>query len=221
MSEKIQAVLFDMDGVLVDSEPVILAAAMACLKEYGLQPKDKDFIPYIGAGEDRFIGGVAEKYGLIYRKEMKERVYQIYREIAPEKLRIYEGAAELLIQLKQYGIHCILASSADQTKIQTNLNVAGIHENLFSAIISGEDVDRKKPAPDIYLTAARKVNIPPINCVVVEDALNGIKAAKAAGMKCIAVATTFDRQMLQEENPDFICGQIVEVGDKIKAFILI
>ena len=221
MSEKIQAVLFDMDGVLVDSEPVILAAAMACLKEYGLQPKAEDFIPYIGAGEDRFIGGVAEKYGLIYRKEMKERVYQIYQEIAPEKLGIYEGAVELLIQLKQHGIHCVLASSADRLKIQTNLNVAGIHENLLSAIISGEDVERKKPAPDIYLTAAQKINILPVNCVVVEDALNGIKAAKAAGMKCIAVATTFDRQMLQEENPDFICGQIVEVGDKIKAFILI
>lgn len=219
MSEKIQAVLFDMDGVLVDSEPVILAAAMACLKEYGLQPKAEDFIPYIGAGEDRFIGGVAEKYGLVYRKEMKERVYQIYREIAPEKLGIYEGAAELLIQLKSHGIHCVLASSADRIKIQTNLKVAGIHENLFSAIISGEDVERKKPAPDIYLKAARKVNIPPANCVVVEDALNGIRAAKAAGMKCVAVATTFDRQRLLEEKPDFICGRIYEAGDKIRAFI--
>jgi cytidine deaminase len=77
-----------MDGVLVDSEPVILAAAIACLTEYGLRVKPEDFVPYIGAGEDRFIGGVAEKYGLIYRKEMKERVYQIYQEIAPKKLKI-------------------------------------------------------------------------------------------------------------------------------------
>ncbi len=217
MSEKAQAVLFDMDGVLVNSEPVILAAAIAGLAERGVQAKPEDFMPFIGAGEDRFIGGVAEKYGLTYRKEMKERVYQIYQEIAPEKLRIYEGAVELLIRLKQNGIHCVLASSADRIKIQTNLKVAQIKEDLFSIIVSGEDVNQKKPAPDIYLKAAQKINIPPADCVVVEDALNGIKAAKAAGMKCIAVATSFDRRTLQKEKPDFICNQITEVGEIIES----
>jgi HAD superfamily hydrolase (TIGR01509 family) len=219
MMNGIEAVLFDMDGVLVNSEPVILAAAMACLAEYGLQPKPEDFVPFIGAGEDRFIGGVAEKYGLTYRKEMKKRVYQIYQEIAPEKLETYQGVVELLNRLKQNGIHCVLASSADRIKIQTNLKVAHIHEDLFSIIVSGEDVELKKPAPDIYLIAAQKINIPPASCIVVEDALNGIQAAKSAGMQCIAVCSSFNRQTLLKVKPDFICDQIADVGEVIKLLI--
>ena len=68
MSDKIEAALFDMDGVLVDSEPVILEAALVGLAEYGVKAKPEDFKAYIGAGEDRFIGGVAEKYGLIHNQ---------------------------------------------------------------------------------------------------------------------------------------------------------
>lgn len=217
MPTKIQAVLFDMDGVLVDSEPVILAAAMATLAEYGIQAKPEDFAPFIGTGEDRFIGGVAEKYGLNYQMEMKARAYQIYQELAPDKLKVYEGVVELLANLQEQGIKTALASSADMVKITVNLGVAKIPKTAFSAIISGEDVVQKKPAPEIYLKAAQEIGIPAADCLVVEDAINGIKAAKAAGMKCVAVATSFAPEILQKENPDFICNQTVEVGLIVEA----
>lgn len=219
MAAKIQAVLFDMDGVLVDSEPVILAAAMAGLAEYGVQAKPDDFMPFIGAGEDRFIGGVAEKYGLVYQTEMKTRVYRIYQEIVPLKLKVYDGVVVLLTSLQSQGLKNALASSADLVKITANLRVAKISEAFFATIVSGEDVVQKKPAPEIYLKAAQKIGIPAANCIVVEDALNGIKAAKAAGMKCIAVATSFTKEFLQREKPDFICSQISEVGPLVNKLI--
>ncbi len=206
-----KAVLFDMDGVLVDSEPVIEAAAIAGLKEYGVDAKPEDFMPFVGTGEDRYIGGVAEKYGVKYKLEMKARVYQIYLDIVQSKLKVYEGVVELLSKLKAEGWKLALASSADRIKIEANLKVAGIPVSVFSAVISGEDVVNKKPSPDIYLKAADKTGTAPADCFVVEDALNGIAAAKAAGMKCIAIASTFAEDLLEKEQPDFICKKVTDV----------
>lgn len=191
MNEAI-GVLFDMDGVLVDSEPVILAAAIAGLKEYGVFAKPEDFVPFIGAGEDRFVGGVAEKYGVEYKVEMKKRVYEIYLDMVDSNLQVYDGAVELLRKLKQLGCKLALASSADRIKIDANLRVAEIEKHIFNTIISGEEVKEKKPSPEIYLKAAQRIGIPPERCVVVEDAVNGIISAQTAGMKSIAITTSFD-----------------------------
>ncbi len=198
------AVIFDMDGVLVDSEPVILAAAMAGLKEFGVQAAPEDFAPFIGCGEVRFIGGVAEKYGVAYRPEMKDRVYQIYLEIVDEKLKLYQSVPEYLQQLLAAGYVLALASSADRIKIEANLRVAGIRPDLFSVILSAEDVEKKKPHPEIYLRTAERLGLPPQQCIVVEDALNGIRSAKAAAMRCLAVCSTFTNEELLCESPDFI-----------------
>lgn len=211
-----RAVLFDMDGVLVDSEPVIEAAARTGLAEYGVKAEPEDFIPFVGTGEDSYIGGVARKYGLEYKPEMKKRVYEIYLQIVKFQLGIYEGVTGMLQALKDDGWLLAVASSADRIKINANLEAAGIPDSLFSAIISGEDVERKKPWPDIYLKAADCVEVPSENCVVVEDSLSGIKAAKAAGMKCIAVSTSFSRERLKEENPDHICSRTADVRNAIK-----
>jgi beta-phosphoglucomutase len=203
-----KAVLFDMDGVLVDSEPVINEAAILGLNEYGIKPEPEDFLPFVGAGEDRYIGGVAEKHGLVYKVEMKHRVYQIYLEIVDEKIKIFDGVHELLKFLKESNVKIALASSADIIKIEANLKAACIDKSIFDAIVSGEDVVNKKPSPDIYLYAAKKIGVIPENCIVIEDALNGIQAAKAAGMKCVAVATSFSEDQLSNEKPDRICNNI-------------
>jgi len=218
MNEPI-GVLFDMDGVLVDSEPVILAAAIAGLKEYGVSAKPEDFIPFIGAGEDRFVGGVAEKYGVKYRVEMKKRVYEIYLDMVESNLKVYEGTVELLKKLKRRGCELALASSADRIKVEANLRVAGIEKQIFSAIISGEEVKEKKPSPEIYLKAAQKIGIPPERCVVVEDAINGIKSARAAGMKSIGITTSFDEKTLLNEGADFVCNNILDVYSIIDGLI--
>lgn len=213
------SVIFDMDGVLVDSEPVIREAAILGLREYGVEALSEDFTPFIGTGEDRFIGGVSEKYGVPYHTGMKRRVYEIYLEIVQDKIRVFEGVHELLQMLHKKGIKTALGSSADRIKVDANLKAAKISPGLFNAIISGENVKNKKPAPDIFLRAAEEMGVEPGKCIVVEDAVNGIKAAKAGRMKAIAVASSFSAEELAAAQPDYICKDIPDVMRQIKLLI--
>ena len=214
--QKIKAVLFDMDGVLVNSEPVITEAAIRGLREFGVTALNGDFHAFTGMGEDRFIGGVAELHGIPYHIGMKKRVYEIYKDIVTAMIEVYAGTLPLLSKLKAEGMPCALASAADLVKVKANLAAAGIAESLFAAIITGDDVQRKKPAPDVYLQAAERCHTPPEHCVVVEDAVSGIHAAKAAGMRCIAVMTSFDRERLLAEGADAVCGDISGVWELLE-----
>lgn len=211
------AVLFDMDGVLVDSEPVIEAAARAGLQEFGVHARPEDFIPFVGMGEDRYIGGVAEQYGVPFHLDMKKRVYEIYVQIVAENLKVYSGTLPVLQALADAGIPLALASSADRVKVSANLRIAGIEERRFGVIITGEDVVRKKPYPDIYLSAAEGLGIPPERCIVAEDAVSGVQAAKAAGMRCVAVCTSFSAAVLREAGADAVVGDIGELLQGIRA----
>lgn len=188
----IRAVIFDMDGVLTDSEPLINAAAIAMFRERGVLVQPADFHPFIGTGENRYIGGVAEKYGVDLDIEAaKKRTYEIYLDLLPERLRAFPGAVELVRQCRAAGLRVAVASSADRVKIEANLRQTGLPPGDWDAVVSAEDATHKKPAPDIFLAAARKLDLPPAVCVVIEDAVNGIQAAKAAGMRCVAVAHSF------------------------------
>ncbi|MDD3766172.1 MAG: HAD-IA family hydrolase [Eubacteriales bacterium] len=212
----INCIIFDMDGVLVDSEPVIEKAAIMFFKEIGVNAVSDDFKPFIGAGEDRYIGGVCEKYGIQYNTDMKKRVYDIYLEIVGSFLKVYEGTLPTLIKLKEKGYKLALASSADAVKINANLTVAGIDKSIFDVIISGGDVKNKKPAPDIYLKTAKTLGEEPEKCVVIEDAINGVKAAKDAGMICIGLTTSFSKDRILDAGADYICSDIKDIYDIIK-----
>jgi HAD superfamily hydrolase (TIGR01509 family) len=199
MSTKIRAVIFDMDGVLVDSEPLINAAAIAMFKEKGLTVQPMDFLPFVGAGEDRYIGGVAEKYDLpLDLTAAKRRTYEIYLDLVPSQLEAFPKAYDLVLACRRAGLRVAVASSADRIKVAANLQKISLPLESWDTVVTGEHVTKKKPAPDIFLFAARNLNVEPAECTVVEDAVNGIQAAKAAGMRCIAVAHTFHPQVLQE-----------------------
>ena len=158
----------------------------------GLVVQPEDFLPFVGTGEDRYIGGVAEKYHFpIDLKAAKHRTYEIYLALVPEKLRAFPGAQGLVRSCRRAGLKTAVASSADLIKIKANLRQIGLPPADWSAIVCAEDVVHKKPAPDIFLAAARKIGLSPAQCVVIEDAVNGVQAAKAAGMRCVAVAQTF------------------------------
>src|SRR5512147_3007777 len=97
-SSKIRAVIFDMDGVLVDSEPLINAAAIAMFKEKGLVVQPDDFLPFVGAGEDRYIGGVAERYDFpLDLAAAKHRTYEIYLDLVPLRLEVFPGAYDFVL----------------------------------------------------------------------------------------------------------------------------
>ncbi len=193
----IRAAIFDMDGVLTDSEPLINEAAIAMFHEQGLSVQPEDFRPFVGAGEDRYIGGVAEKYHWpLDLPAAKRRTYAIYLELVPSRLRAFPGVQALVGACRAAGLRVAVASSADQVKIAANLRQIGLPPETWDCVVTGETVKAKKPAPDIFLGAAARLGLAPNQCVVVEDALNGVQAAKAAGMRCIAVAQTFPAEHL-------------------------
>jgi HAD superfamily hydrolase (TIGR01509 family) len=196
---KIRAVIFDMDGVLTDSEPLINAAAIAMFAELGLAVRPDDFLPFVGAGEDRYIGGVAERYGLVLDlPAAKRRTYEIYLQLVPTRLAAFPGATELVWTCRHSGLKVALASSADRVKIVANLQQIGLPPAEWDALVTGEEVKIKKPAPDIFICAAARLGLRPTECVVVEDAVNGVAAAKSAGMRCVAVAQTFPAEKLRQ-----------------------
>jgi beta-phosphoglucomutase len=206
----IRAVIFDMDGVLVDSESLINAAAIAMFREKGLVVQPEDFLPFVGAGEDRYIGGVAEHYGFpLDVSAAKHRTYEIYLNLVPSQLEAFGGVGELLRGCRGAGLWIAVASSADMIKVRANLETIGFPLSFWDAVVTGENVQNKKPAPDIFLSAAAKLSMRPAECVVVEDAVNGVQAANAAGMRCVAVATSFPSARLQEA--DVVRARIADV----------
>ena len=207
------AVLFDMDGVLVDSEPIINAAAIRALAEFGIHARPEDFEPFVGAGEDRYVGGVAELHGQTYVPEMKRRTYDWYLKLLPGMGKAFPGARDLVELLHRRGIRCAVASSADRIKVVANLTqVLRVPLDRFAALVTGEDVPRRKPHPDIFLEAARRLDVPPQDCCVIEDAVNGVEAAKAAGMRCVAVTTSFPAEALTTAGADVVKAAIREIA---------
>ena len=205
-----RAVIFDMDGVLVDSEQLINTAAISMFREKGLVVQPGDFLPFVGAGEDRYIGGVAEHYGFpLDVSTAKKRTYEIYLDLVPSQLEIFPGVPELVEACRKAGLLIAVASSADLIKVRANLEKIGMPVEFWDAVVTGEDVQNKKPSPDIFLFAAEKLGVFPRECVIVEDAVNGVQAAHAAGMRCVAVATTFPSDRLREA--DVVRDRIADV----------
>ncbi|MBR0121271.1 MAG: HAD-IA family hydrolase [Clostridia bacterium] len=213
----IKGVLFDMDGVLIDSEPFILEAAIEGLKQFGVNAQPDDFTPFIGAGETRYLGGPAEKYGVAFRPEMKTVVYAIYADILKQHPdAVYDGVFDVINSVKAK-YKAAVCSAADLVKVEHNLNAIGVTPAFFDALVTGSDVTRQKPFPDIFLKGAGLLGLPAEQCVVVEDSINGIKAAKAAGALSIGVTTSFTKEELEEKSkPDYIINSIKELPDILK-----
>ena len=194
----IRGIIFDMDGVLCDSEPFICEASCRMFRERGVEVQPEDFRPFVGMGEDRFLGGVAEKYGAPFDLARdKARTYAIYQEIIRGRLQPMNGVSAFLEACRARGLRLAVASSADQVKVAANLAEIGLPQAGFNAVINGLMVANKKPAPDIFLLAAERIGLPASSCLVVEDAPSGLRAAQAAGCAALGVRSSFDDATLR------------------------
>lgn len=214
-TNRVSAVLFDMDGVLCNSEERSRLAGVDLFAEMGVQVSEADFFPFMGTGEANFLGGVAQLHGVkdFDVSSAKARFFQIYLEkyAKPNSGLGFPGALDLITQCKAAGLKVALASSADRLKIDANLAAAGLPFSVFDAIVSADAFKNLKPAPDIFLAAAKALDVSTVECVVVEDALAGLQAAKAAGMRCIAVTTTLGDDKLVQEGPSLIKKDIGDI----------
>ena len=204
-------IIFDIDGVLVDSEAAITTACMQALHENGIPAKFDDFKAFTGMGDDKFIAGVAGLYGYAVGPEIKNRAYQIYLETASEQVHVFDWTRPLLEHLAEKGYMLVAASSADREKVLCNLSCIGADSALFRTVITGSEVQKKKPAPDIFVKALSEVGGDPFHCIVAEDAVSGILAAKAAGVVAVGVTTSFRADALYEAGADFTVDDLMSL----------
>ena len=216
---KLEGVIFDMDGVLCDSEPFIYEASRRMFVEtYGINPKAEDFFPFVGAGEDRFIGGVAEKYGIrLDAARDKARTYVIYLEIIRGRLKPLPGVGEFVRRCRERRLKIAVASAADAVKVNGNLHQVGLTAETFDAVLTGNDVRRKKPDPEIFLAAAARLGLRAENCLVIEDAVNGLRAGKTAGAVCLGITTKFDAATLRAAGADWTAPDLAHAPEEVFA----
>ncbi len=193
----IEAVLFDMDGVLLESEEFINRAGVEMFREKGFEVKPEDFLPFTGMGEDRYLGGVAEKYNIPFDINAdKKRTYEIYNDLVHNNIVPLPGVVEFIEKCKLKGLKIAVATSADMVKMEINLKEIRLPVSTFDATVNGLEIKHKKPAPDIFLKAAKRIDVAPSTCLVVEDAVSGVEAGKSAGAKVLALTTTFSAEEL-------------------------
>ena len=218
----IQGVILDMDGVLCDSERFICEAAQRMFAErHGCTVRAEDFIPFVGAGENRYLGGVAQKYGIAWDLAGdKARTYEIYLEIIRGRLEPLDGVREFVRACRERGMRLAVATSADRVKMDGNLREIRLPAESFDVCVTGTDIEHKKPHPEIFLTAASGLGLPPDRCLIVEDAPNGIRAARAAGSPCLALTTSFTKTRLRRERPDYIAPDLAAVPEDLLARLI-
>ena len=185
----IEAVVFDMDGVIVDSEQVWDDVREQLAKERGGRWHDGAQADMMGMSSPEWSRYMHDVIGLEespaeINDEVVRRMLERYR----ERLPLLDGAAESVRRLAP-GFSLAIASSSNRPLIEAVLDRAGI-ARLFDAVVSSEEVARGKPAPDVYLEAARRLGVEPARAAAVEDSSNGLRAAKAAGMRVIALPNT-------------------------------
>jgi len=206
-----------MDGVLCDSEPFICEAACRMFAErHALAVRPEDFRPFVGAGENRYLGGVAEKHGV--RLDLaadKKRTYDIYLEMIRGRLHPLLGAREFIADCRRRGMKLAIATSADRVKLDGNLAEIGLPPKTFDACVNGLEVERKKPDPGIFMLAAERLRLPAARCLVVEDAPNGIAAGKAAGCRCLAISTSFRGDELLAAGADWVAPDLAHVPPEV------
>jgi len=197
MSNAVRAVIWDMDGVIIDSAEEHRQAWQRLAREESVRFSDADFWSTFGKRNDDIITLVWGAQSPERLQALAERKEAYFRALIRDSAAPLPGSIELLRGLHEAGFAQALASSAPVENIRLISDVLGLGHYL-TALVSGETVAHGKPAPDIFLKAAGELGIVPTQCLVIEDAVAGVQAAHAAGMRCIAVAGDRDLPGLRE-----------------------
>lgn len=184
-----KAVIFDMDGVLVDSEPKNLEQIKGFYKSYGIEVDDAFLYSLVGSSYMYTYTESMRVMALDWPIEKFKEKFDTYCKKHPFEYEsiLNPGVKETLIWLQEHGYKTAIASSSTMDQIQTMLNACGLVD-CFDELLSGEMFKESKPNPEIYLTAAKKLQVEPRECIVVEDSKYGIAAGNAAGMRVLAYA---------------------------------
>jgi beta-phosphoglucomutase len=194
-----RAVIFDIDGTIVDNMHLHAEAFALFAERHGLPPLTPDDRARLDGRRN------SEIFPILFRREVPREEWQayefekesLYRELSRGRLLPMKGLHDLIDRLRESGIAMALATSAPEPNVIHTLRELGLAD-AFPVIVRGDQVPRGKPAPDVFLEAARRLNVAPADCLVFEDAPMGIAAAHAAGMPVVGLTTSFQSSHFEE-----------------------
>lgn len=197
---KTKAVIFDRDGVIIDTEGVVIDSVRKAFMELGIKVDEKEFAKLVGRGPDIFKNYFQDDRNFNFDEFRKIQREIFYKNI--DSAKYFEDALELVRSLYAKKITIAMTTSAGREGTLLILNKVGI-DQMFRVIVTKEDCKNLKPHPEPYITTARKLEVEPQFCLVIEDTALGVEAAKKAGMKCIAVPNEYTK------NQDFSNADVV------------
>ena len=223
--DKLYGLIFDVDGVIADTEAVNARVSIKVFADLlGVEGVvRKDFEAGLGRGAEEYVKAGAKVHGLELTEEQIKKTTQVRQEyflkiLSQEPLPPFPGVLELMDKaMKEKNFRLAIATSGTLEKSRAVLEAANVPYRKM-VYINGDHVKNKKPDPELFLLAAERMGIEPADCVVIEDAPNGVQAAKAAGAKCIAVTNSTNAENLSKA--DLVCESLEQINlDVIKMLI--
>lgn len=215
-----EAVIFDWDGTLADTKKAVVESFRRALKELGCRVDD-DFIERrIGTGTRKTLEDALREGNITFHgkmlEELTEKKVRLQTELH-DMVNLFEGSTDLLDAL--YGRIKIALATMSSRKVVDKLLSEKRMERYFDVVVTADEVSKPKPDPEIFLMTAMRLNLHPEDCVTIEDSIFGVKAAKAARIKCIAVPSgAYTKEELKNENPELLVDSLTEI-EKILNFI--
>lgn len=207
----LRAIVFDLDGVIIDSEPIHTGITISVMRDFGGEPSPEEIDEFIGKTNVEMWGILKERHGL---GGSVDQFLERYREYAAkrffeEPVPVSEGVENLILSAKRKGLKIALATSSQRYFAEHILKNIGLF-GYFDALVTADDISRGKPDPEIYLKAAKTLGIDPASCVAVEDAFLGIRAAGDAGMRVIGYQNPNSGKQ-DTSRADFVVSSILDI----------
>jgi len=216
------ALIFDLDGVIIDTEPLHAEAKRITFEKYGLSVSENLYAEFRGRSDQDMVESVVREFSGLSQPDSSQPASSLsaaevlnYKHAVfstlQEKIAPIQGALEFIRSARRHFEQLALTTSATKKNQQFAFEKFNL-QPFFDVVVTAEEITRTKPHPDPYLITTAKLGLNPESCLVIEDSKNGIQSAKDAGCKVVALATSFRRDQLQDTNADYIVESFSELA---------